>query len=428
MELDRRTRITMLAFACDYVAWGVGMTFINPTTVMPTFVRHFTDEPGIIGLINTIQVGGFLIPQLIISNLIAHRVHKKPVMMASGFIHRGLPWLFALFLMLNPNAPGALILPVFFLGYVLFNVGDSIATVPWFDIMGKSVPPDRRGRMMGAAQITASLLGIGAGQVVKLILSPEGPAFPLNYALCFAIAGVGIVLSWVSDAFIHEVVQPVSEERMALKDYLPALTRVLRTDGHFRRVTAARLVGGMANMALPFYIIFATDRLNFAADNVGLFVSAQVLGGLLSGTVLGYLSERSGSKAVILASLSIQLAAPLLALGVFAAQSSLGTLGPWVYALVFIAVGVGQSSGLLGFINYVLELAKPQERVTYVGLTNTLSGVLALAPLIGAALVDSVSYTGMFAVAAGVLAVSIALTVPIAEPRRLAAHARQAAD
>ncbi|MBI5879977.1 MAG: MFS transporter [Chloroflexi bacterium] len=428
MDNERKTQITMLAFACDYIAWGVGMTFINPTTVMPTFVRHFTDEPGIIGLINTIQMGGFLIPQLIISNLIAHRVRKKPIMMYSGFIHRGLPWLFALFLMLNPNAPGPLILIVFYAGYTLFNIGDSISTVPWFDIMGKSVPADRRGRMMGTAQIIASLLGIGAGQVVKLILSPEGPAFPLSYALCFAIAGCGIVLSWISSGFVHEVVQPVSEERMAFKDYLPALGRVLRTDGHFRRVTAARLVGGMANMALPFYIIFATDRLGFAADNVGLFVSAQVLGGLLAGTVLGYLSERSGSKAVILAALTIQLAAPLLALGVFATGGTLGALGPWVYALVFVAVGVGQSSGILGFINYVLELAPPQERVTYVGLTNTLSGVLALAPLIGAALVDAVSYTGMFIVVVAVLAVSLMLTVPIVEPRRLAAHPRAAAD
>jgi len=425
MELDRHTKITMLAFACDYIAWGVGMTFINPTTVMPTFVRHFTDEPAVIGLINTIQVGGFLIPQLIISNLIAHRVRKKPVMMYAGLIHRHLPWLFALFLLLNPGAPGPLILAVFYGGYIIFNIGDSISTVPWFDIMGKSVPPDRRGRMMGTAQIIASLLGIGAGQVVKLILGPEGPAFPLNYALCFGIAGCGIVLSWISSGFVHEVVQPVSEERMSFRDYLPALGRVLRTDAHFRGVTAARLVGGMANMALPFYIIFATDRLNFAADNVGLFVSAQVLGGLLSGTVLGYLSERSGSKAVIIASLVIQLAAPLLALGVFASG---GALGPWVYAFVFVAVGVGQSSGLLGFVNYVLELATPQERVTYVGLTNTLSGVLAFAPLVGAALVDAVSYTGMFVAAAVMLALSVVLTLPISEPRKLAAHARSTAD
>src|SRR5712692_6351162 len=188
MNNDRKTLSTMLAFACDYVAWGVGMSFIGTTTVMPTFVRHFTDSSFIIGLINVIQTGAFLVPQLIVSNLIAHRERKKPVMIISGLFYRPLPWLFALFLFFNPNAPGAVMLAVFYLGYVLFNLGDSVATVPWFDIMGKSVPPTRRGRVMGSAQVIAGLLAIGAGQIVKVILSPAGPPFPLNYALCFAIA------------------------------------------------------------------------------------------------------------------------------------------------------------------------------------------------------------------------------------------------
>ncbi|MEP7199639.1 MAG: MFS transporter [Chloroflexota bacterium] len=415
---DRRTLITMLAFACDYVAWSVGMAFIGTTTVMPTFVRHFTDSSAVIGLINVIQTGGFLVPQLIVSNLIAHHTRKKPVMIGAGLLYRYLPWLFALFLALNPTTPGAIMLSVFYLGYVLFNIGDAVATVPWFDIMGKSVPPSRRGRMMGSAQIVAGVLAIGAGQLVTRILSPDGPPFPYNYALCFAIAGTGVMLSWVASFFVHEVIQPVAETRLAFNEYLPALARVLRYDTNFRRVTLARLIGGMANMALPFYIIFGTDQLRFASETIGLFVSAQVIGGLLAGTVLGFLSERSGSKAVIIASLAIQMLAPLLALLVFFGGAMFGTLTPWVYALVFVAVGVGQSSGILGFISYVLELAPPQERVTYVGLTNTLSGLLLFAPLIGAAAIQFVSYTGMFTLVIALLLTSLVIAVRLVEPRK----------
>jgi MFS family permease len=414
---ERKTVITMLAFACDYISWSVGMSFIGTTTVMPTFVRHFTDSFAVIGLINVIQTGGFLIPQLIVSNLIAHRERKKPVMIGVGVFYRFLPWLFALFLVLNRDAGGALILTVFYLGYVLFNLGDSIATVPWFDIMGKSVPPGRRGRMMGSAQVIGGLFAIAGGQLVEVILSPEGPPFPLNYALCFAIAGLGVVLSWVASMFVHEVVQPVAETRMAFRDYLPALTRVLRDDKHFLLVTLARLIGGMANMALPFYIIFGTDQLHFAPETIGLFVSAQVTGGLLAGTVLGFLNERSGSRAAIIASLAIQMLAPLIALLVFFGGATFGAAAPWVYALVFVAVGVGQSSGILGFINYVLELAPPRERVTYVGLTNTLSGVLLFAPLIGAAVIQLTSYTGMFLLVVAVLAVSLVISRQLIEPR-----------
>ncbi len=418
---DRNTRITMLAFASDYISWSVGMAFAGTTTVMPTFVRHFTDSSIIIGLISVINTGVWLIPQLIISNLISHHVRKKPLMVGTGVIYRHLPWLFALYLLLNPNAPGMTTLIVFYLGYVLFNLGDSISTVPWFDIMGKSVPPTRRGRMMGGAQIIAGLLAVGAGQIVTVILAPDGPPFPLNYALCFALMGTGVMLSWFSSMFVHEVVQPVAEERLPFKDYLPVLLRVLRHDKHFGRLTLARLIGGMANMALPFYIIFGTDVLRFAPETIGLFVSAQVLGGLLAGTVLGYLNERSGSRAAIIASLAIQLLAPLLALLVFFAGAGLGQLEPWAYALVFVAVGVGQSSGILGFINYVLELAPPQDRVTYVGLTNTLSGVLLFAPFIGAAAIQTVSYVGMFVLVIALLAASLLVAVTLGEPRLKAA-------
>lgn len=416
--MNNRTLRTMLAFTSDFVLWSLGMTFIGVTTVMPTFVRHFTDSTVLISLVSTIQMGAFLVPQLFVSNLIAHRARKKPIMLLAGVFYRPLLWLFALFLLFSPNLSGTVVLGVFYLMYTAFNLGDAVATVPWFDIMGKSVPPSRRGRVMGSAQIVVGVLAIGAGQLVRLILSDEGPGFPSNYALCFAIAGTGAVLSWASEWFIHEVIQPMAESRLALRDYAPALWRVLRHDRHFLRITSVRLLAGMANMALPFYIIFGTDVLQFPPETIGLFSAAQVAGGVFAGTVLGFLSERSGSKAVILAALIVQMLAPVVALLMFLSAASFGALAPWLYALVFVAIGVGQSSGILGFINYVLELAPPQERVTYIGLTNTLSGLLLLAPLVGAVIIAYLSYTGMFVVVLAVLALSLLLALPMIEPRQ----------
>ncbi len=398
------------------------MTFIGPTTVMPTFVRHYTDLPLLIGLASTIQTGGFLVPQLLVSNLIAHRARKKPIMLIAGIFYRPLLWLFALFLLLSGNLPGTIILLVFYLSYTAFNIGDAVATVPWFDIMSKSVPPARRGRVMGSAQIIVGVLAIGAGQLVKSLLSNEGPPFPSNYALCFAVAGTGAMLSWFTEFFIHENIQPVAENRLALKEYLPALWRVLRHDAHFLRLTCVRLLAGMANMALPFYIIFAADQLNFSTESLGLFISAQVAGSVFAGTLLGFLSERSGSKAVILTAISANLIAPLIALALFFSDLRFVAFAPWIYAGVFVVVGFAQNSGILGFINYVLELAPPQERVTYIGLTNTLSGLLLLAPLIGATLIQYFSYTGLLLVVLAVLLGSLLIGVQMVEPRQSTAQ------
>jgi MFS family permease len=339
-------------------------------------------------------------------------------------------WLFALFLWLSTGLSNVTILSMFFLLYTLFTLGDAMASVAWFDILGKSVPPSRRGRVLGSAQIIMGLLALGASRIAEWILSPTRHdifgfvvpfaklEFPMNYVLCFVIAGAGIMSSLICDLFITEVVQPVKEEPLKLSEYGPMLWRIIRHDAHFAYVTVVRLLAGLANMALPFYIIFAQRELHFAEEWLGTFIAAQVAGSLVSGTVLGFLSERSGSKAVILAAVFLQSIAPFTALSVFFIGNGLGTLAPWVYAIIFTMIGVGQTSNLLGFINYVLELAPPMERTHYIGVTNTINGLLFTAPVIGAALIQYVSYTGLFVATFSALLLSLLLATRMMEPRK----------
>ena len=84
----------------------------------------------------------------------------------------------------------------------------------------------------------------------------------------------------------------------------------------------------------------------------------------------------------------------------------------------FVCIGAALSSNMLGFINFVLELAPAAERVTYIGLTNTLSGVLLIAPIVGATLVQLFSFNGLFVATALALAASLMLSFGLVEPRR----------
>src|SRR5207237_6453864 len=93
-----------------------------------------------------------------------------------------------------------------------------------------------------------------------------------------------------------------------------------------------------------------------------------------------------------------QLAVPVLALlfhlGVFG--SATGLLFPVLYVLL----GIFDGSVLLGFLNYVLEISPPGQRPTYMGLMNTLSGVLVLVPLAGGWILEHASYPLLFSLAA----------------------------
>jgi MFS family permease len=220
----------------------------------------------------------------------------------------------------------------------------------------------------------------------------------VNYAWLFALAGVSTLLGLIALASIHEPLEDVPEERASWRDYLPQLVRILQEEPAYRRVIAAWLLSGLAGLASPFYVLYATDQLQLAQETIGLFIIAQTLGSLVGSSGLGALAERRGPGAVIQVSVAIGASGPLAALALHFAHVA-GWL-PVAYAWVFVVLGIVGSSMMLGFMNYVLELAPPGHRPTYMGLSNTLGGLLVLVPPLGGWLLQATSYPVLFASAA----------------------------
>jgi hypothetical protein len=112
----------------------------------------------------------------------ARLVHGKPRLkpyMMWGLVGRVAPPMIALALWEGlARRPGAM-LALFFVCVSLFAISDGMAGVPWFDIMRRTIPVERRGRLFGTSQAIVGLAGIGVGALVTLILDRR--AFP-NYA------------------------------------------------------------------------------------------------------------------------------------------------------------------------------------------------------------------------------------------------------
>ena len=396
----------------DYVLFGVGLSFIGVSTVLPAFVRHFTDSAPIIGLVSTIWNGAWLIPQLAAANAINHLPRKKAALLGAGALGRPTFLIIALALVLGVwQRPGWMLI-VFFAMLTSFWLADAYCSIAWFDIVGKAVPANRRGRLFGAGQIISSVLAIGIGVFVRWILSPQGPAFPANYAWLFGLAGGACLLGLASLAAVREPLENVPEERTSWRDYLPQLVKILKEQPAYRRVIAAWLLSGLAALASPFYVLYATDQLGLAPETIGLFIIAQTAGGVLASFGLGALAERRGPGAVIRASVAVSITGPLVALALYFVHAAAWL--QFAYAWVFVVLGIVGSSGMLGWMNYVLELAPPGHRPTYMGLTNTLGGLLVLAPVLGGWLLQVTSYPVLFAasVVGPVLAFAIAARLP----------------
>ena len=409
-------------FVLDYVFFGVGMAFVSQTTVLPSFVSQLTDSAPLIGLSSTVITGAWLLPQLIAASYLADKDRKKPYILLPAALGRPVFFLLAGLLFLPGDLPPTLILGLFFVSLAIFMGTDALASVAWFDILSKVIPPTRRGRLIGAGQVISGLLTVGVGVVVNALLGPQGPPFPHNYALLFFLAGLAFVVSWLAMSFLREPVKPTQAKRLPWNTFLPKLLTVLRENRTFSLVTALRLLTGLSGMAVPFYVIYATEELHFSAEAIGLFISFQVVGGILAGFVLGYLNERSGSKIVIQCSATLALASPLLALLMGPIGRLAGASTIYLYSLIFLAIGAWNSSMMPGFITFVLELAPSDERPTYIALTNTLCGALLLVPFLGGWLLQATSYPVLFAVAAGGVVLGLVLTFRLEEPRQNASE------
>jgi len=410
-------RRNFAAFVGDWVFFVTGMAFVSYVSVIPAFVNRLTDSAPLIGLVTTIASGAWLLPQLLGAHYVAGKERKKPFVIVLALIGRPMYLLVALAIFLTGDTYLWLVLGLFFLAEAVFSIADGLSMVAWFDILSRAIPPRRRGRMYGTAQAVGGLLAMAAGMAVREILGPNGPAFPYNYGLLFLLGSAFMLVSLASFSLVREPKQEAQEQKQPWRVYLPRMMALLRQDKQFRLINIVRLLAGLGGLALPFYVVYATDILRISDEDIGLFVSAQVLGGIIASLGMGYLNERSGSKVVTQATVALGLSTPIVALVIhyFAPHIAAVT---YSYALVFVFIGANYSGYTQGFMNLVLEMAPPDERPAYVGLYNTVGGAVLVAPLLGGWLLQTTSYPVLFGMAAIGATTSLALSFRLTEPRR----------
>jgi MFS family permease len=408
-----------MAFLVEFACFGgIVLTLLDPTSVLPAFVRQLTDSEFVVGLISAIFNGGWLLPQLAIGRLINEEPRKKPYVLA-GLSGRVLLWVIALALWarLDRNPTAMLILSFTCIG--LFAASDGVVAVAWLDITARAIPWKQRSRLIGLAQLISGLIGMGAGALVGLILALR--SFSDDYALIFTLAGVALIPSTIAQVLVREP-QPEEVNRQANSHVMGGWLKPLVTDPAFRRLMVCQTLVGMMYLAAPFYVGHADDVLHLPKSVIGRFVIAQKLAGMVAGATLGLVSERRGPGFVVRIGSAAAVIGPLFALAAHIAG------GGWLvqaYPFIYVMLGVVSSVQILGFANYLLEMAPDGMRPVYIGLGNTIAGTLVIAPMIGGWLLETTSYAILFSVTAVIVAVGFLASLGLGSPQRAAPMVEQ---
>jgi len=417
---------TFWGIAGDMFFFGVGASLTSQTTVIPSFLATLTSSAPLIGLASTLVTGGWLLPQLFAANRLAGLTRRKSAVTIPATVDRSVSLLVgpAIFL-LAPCVPGAA-LAVFFFLYFAFWLVDGIASVAWLDYLGRCLSPASRARLISLGTIAPGVAGIGAGAVVGLVLSSPSLKWPLNYALLFMGTGVLFSLSLISFLFVKDPPAAAIQPKMPWPAYFRRMVTVVRGDPAFRRAVLAALALGGIGIAAPFYIVHGLESLGFPPASVGFFTSVQLVGSVFAALIMGVLSERRGTRSVMRLWGWAALVTPIIAL----VAPALAILLPWgvmyVYALVFVIVGMQGVANMAGFLNWVLEYSPASDRPLYIGFANTLNGISLVMPLIGGWILAATgSYYLLFAVAAAGPVGGLLLLRSLPEPRRAATALHQ---
>lgn len=417
-ERERVYRRNFPLFLADFVLFSIAFNLIGATTVIPDFVRKLTDAEIVIALSSQMFEVGWLLPQLLVARTLLGVDRKKWWFIGPNIPVRTLILILAgLIVVFGPDRRQEILI-AFLALYGLAALGDGLVGVPWIDLAGSSLDDRRRARLFGLGNALVGVMVLGVAPVIRVILGDSGPDFPNNYALLFFLAGLVFLITVPVMVFVQELPGGEAQDRVPpLREYLPDLVRVLREDGPFRAMITVRVLFTLFTLAGPFYIGFATERLDLSSKvAVPNLLLMQTLGSVGGALVFARMGEHHTLRFIRLA-LLIGICQP--GLGLLAA-----VVGPAPLYPAFLVAGVLYGSLGLGFINWVIAYATPDQRPVYTGLFNSVSAVgLLVAPLAGGGIVELVGYEAVFGVALVLILAAFGVALRYLEPARAAATA-----
>jgi len=413
-EIEQNFRWNFLVNAFDGASFWFGMSFISSTVILPLFVSHFTNSLLLIGLIPLLSTAGTLLPQLFMANAVERAPRKKFYPVTLGFFLERLPifLLVPVTYFLATSQP-VLALVSFFVLYTWHCFGVGVIIVGWQDMIAKIIPVEKRGRFFGITNFIGNGTGILGALAVPFVL--DRSAFPTAYVLAFAAAGGLTLLSWIFLSLTREPAVPSSKPPVSQLNYMRSLPDVLRKDRNFRRYLLSQIIFSLSGMATGFLVVYTVETWKLPDAQASGFTIALQVGLTLANLFFGFLSDRKGHKL----SLEICLLLSVLSLGLaIIAPSPL-----WFFPIFFLRGAVMAGTFISG-ISIIYEFTDAENRPTYIGLANTIPGVVgSIAPLIGGWLAGAISYQAMFILSTFIGAMSWALLrFAVQEPRKKIVH------
>jgi hypothetical protein len=342
----------------------------SPGLVLPWMLDAFGAPAAVIGWLSPIRRSGALLPQLAISGQIREYPLRKFFWMIGGFG-------FALALLAMAGSGLLLSGTKAALAVVAFlavgSMARGVSSVAFKDVLGKTIPRGRRGRLLSIRATAGGLLALGAGLALKSVIAGEDDL--RVYIGLVAVAGFCWFAATALVLFIEEIPGATEGGRNALEEARAGLHILSRVPG-FRQFIIARVFLTSVELSLPYYALFGRQVTSQSAGDLGVFVTAASLAQVLSNPLWGRFADKTSRKVMAFSGL-IAAVAGGLALAIGLGPDSLHS--SFVYSVPLMIVGFAIAGVRLGRKTYLIDGAPAEDRPLYAAISNTILGLVMLA-------------------------------------------------
>lgn len=354
-----------------YVGSKTGDQLSKPGLILTWLLTALGAPAATIGLLVPIREAGSLVPQMVFSQFL-RRFEIRRGFWVVGSAVQGLAILGMGFvaLFLTGKTAGWSIIGLL----VLFSLARGVCSITGKDLLGKTIPKTKRGRLSGLASSISGWVAVAVG--IFFALNPA-KSLPVElFATLLFVAGT----LWLIAAFVmSRLIEEPSETTKEGNPFLDALTslKFLREDEVFLRFCIARALLASTVLSMPFYVVLAHRATEGKAAGLGLLMIAGSLATALSGATWGKLSDRSSRKTLAIAGLSAGVIGCLTAGISELEMDRLAAL--WIYGGLFFLIGLAHTGIRLGRKTYLVDHATNDNRARLVAVSNTLMGLVLLA-------------------------------------------------
>lgn len=348
----------------------LGDTLSNPKTVLTWLMTYVQAPVYLISLIVPIRESGSMIPQIALAKYLNKQRVKKwfwivgavlqfAAIAAVGFIGIGFNGAFA----------GWLIL----MAIIIYSLARSVSSLTSKDVMGKTIPKTRRGRLNGYTVAVSGILALLAGLFIMYKSKRTDSVAFYSGIVFFASA------TWLIAALIYSRIKEFPSDPVVVPDEKNGVLsrlRLLKTDMKLRNFVIARSLLLCSGLTAPYYVLLAQKYVGNTSYLLGLFIISNGIADIISAPIWGKQADKS-SKNVMTVAVLIAATLGILTFFIISYFDTFRTMG-WIYPVAFFILGIAHGGVRLGRKTYVVDMATGSDRTDYVSVSNSLIGIILL--------------------------------------------------